>query len=201
MKSTGSPLQDPLALFQQWLTDARALPPSVLPEPTAFALATVSSDGQPSVRTLLLKDVDERGFVFYTNLDSRKGRELAANARAAMNFHWAPLERQVRIEGRVSRVSDDEADAYFATRPRGSQLGAWASQQSRRLESAAGLEARVAEFDRKFEGQRVPRPSFWSGFRLHPATIEFWTGRPNRLHERQLFERRDGEWIMQLLYP
>ena len=177
------------------------MPRDQLPEPTAFALATVGEGGQPSVRMLLLKDVDEDGFVFYTNLESRKARELKGNRRAAMAFHWAPLERQVRVDGRVTPVTDDEADAYFATRPRGSQLGAWASRQSRPMERLTDLERRVAEFEEKFEGGEVPRPPFWSGFRLEPTAIEFWQGRPNRLHERQLFVRDGTGWRVQQLYP
>jgi pyridoxamine 5'-phosphate oxidase len=195
------PLRDPILLFQQWLAEAQALPREQVPEPTAFALATAAENGQPSIRMLLLKGVDRGGFVFYTNLESRKGRELAANRRAAMDFHWAPLERQVRIEGRVTPVSDLEADAYFATRARGSQIGAWASRQSRPMERATDLDTRVAEFERKFEGKEIPRPPFWSGFRLDPSAIEFWTGRPNRLHERQQFVREADGWRVQLLYP
>ena len=199
--ATVRPLHDPIALFQQWLAEASALPRERLPEPTAFALGTASDDGQPSVRMLLLKDVDRRGFAFYTNLESRKGRELGVNRRAAMTFHWAPLERQVRVEGRVSSVSDDEADAYFASRPRGSQIGAWASRQSRPMERMSDLDARVAEFEKKYEGTTVPRPPFWSGFRLDPASIEFWKGKASRLHERQLFVRDGDGWRVQLLYP
>jgi pyridoxamine 5'-phosphate oxidase len=195
------PLRDPILLFQQWLAEAQALPREQVPEPTAFALATAAENGQPSIRMLLLKGVDRGGFVFYTNLESRKGRELAANRRAAMDFHWAPLERQVRIEGRVTPVSDLEADAYFATRARGSQIGAWASRQSRPMERATDLDTRVAEFERKFERKEIPRPPFWSGFRLDPSAIEFWTGRPNRLHERQQFVREADGWRVQLLYP
>jgi pyridoxamine 5'-phosphate oxidase len=195
------PLHDPITLFEQWLAEAQSLPREQMPEPTAFALATAADSGQPSIRMLLLKGVDPDGFVFYTNLESRKGRELAANRRAAMNFHWAPLERQVRIEGRVVPVDDKEADAYFATRPRGSQIGAWASRQSRPMERATDLDARVAEFERKFEGRDVPRPAFWSGYRLQPSAIEFWKGRPNRLHERQLYVREGDGWRVQLLYP
>lgn len=199
--ATVKPLRDPIAFFQQQLAEARALPREQMPEPTAFALATANDEGQPSIRMLLLKEVDHRGFVFYTNLESRKGVELAHNRRAAMNFHWAPLERQVRVEGRVTPVSDDEADAYFATRPRGSQIGAWASRQSRSMERASDLDARVAEFEARFEGRDVPRPSFWSGFRLVPSAIEFWKGKPSRLHDRQLYTR-DGEgWRVTLLYP
>lgn len=195
------PLRDPIVLFKQWLAEARALPPERLLEPTAFALATVGEEGQPSLRMLLLKDVDEDGFAFYTNLESRKGRELGANRRAAMTFHWATLERQVRIEGRVTPVTDEEADAYFATRARGSQIGAWASRQSRPMDRESDLDARVAEFEKKFDGQDVPRPPFWSGFRLEPDAIEFWTGKPSRLHERQLFIRDDEGWRVQRLYP
>jgi pyridoxamine 5'-phosphate oxidase len=195
------PLQDPIALFKKLLAEAQAVPRERLPEPTAFALATAAESGQPSIRMLLLKDVNDDGFVFYTNLESRKARELATNRRAAMNFHWQPLERQVRIEGRVSPVTDAEADDYFASRPRGSQIGAWASRQSRPLERASDLDARVAEFEKKYEGQAVPRPPFWSGFRLNPASIEFWKGKPSRLHERQLFVREGEGWRVQMLYP
>jgi pyridoxamine 5'-phosphate oxidase len=195
------PLQDPIVLFKKWLAEAQSVPRERLPEPTAFALATAAENGQPSVRMLLLKDVDADGFVFYTNLESRKARELASNRRAAMNFHWSPLDRQVRIEGRVTPVTDAEADAYFATRPRGSQIGAWASRQSRPLDRAADLDARVAEFEKKYEGMAVPRPPFWSGFRLEPSTIEFWKGKPSRLHDRQLFAREGDGWRVQLLYP
>lgn len=199
--ATVKPLRDPIELFQRQLAEARGLPREQMPEPTAFALATVSAEGQPSVRVLLLKEVDDRGFVFYTNLESRKGGELAANRRAAMNFHWSPLERQVRIEGMVIPVSDAEADAYFATRPRGSQIGAWASRQSRPMDRASDLDARVAEYEKRFEGRQVPRPPFWSGFRLVPSSIEFWTGKPSRLHDRQLYTRDGDGWRVTLLYP
>ena len=195
------PLQDPIKLFKTLLAEAVALPRERLPEPTAFALATAAASGQPSIRMLLLKDVDERGFVFYTNLESRKARELASNRTAAMNFFWAPMERQVRIEGRVSPVTEAEADAYFASRPRGSQIGAWASKQSRPMERAGDLDARVAEVEKKYEGTNVPRPPFWSGFRLDPSSIEFWKGKPSRLHDRQLFVREGDGWRVQLLYP
>lgn len=195
------PLHDPIALFKQLLAEAQGLPRERVPEPTAFALATAGADGQPSIRMLLLKDLDQGGFVFYTNLESRKGRDLAANRRAAMNFHWPPMERQVRIEGRVTTVGDQEADAYFATRPRGSQIGAWASRQSRPMERASDLDERVAEFERKFDGQDVPRPPFWGGFRLEPSAMEFWRGKPNRLHERTLYIREGDGWRVQLLYP
>ena len=172
-----------------------------MPEPTAFALATVSADGQPSARMLLLKHGDAAGFVFYTNAESRKARELGENKRAAMCFHWAPLELQVRVEGRVTRVADAEADAYFATRPRGSQLGAWASRQSRPMDHIGDLEARVAEYETHFASGAVPRPPFWSGFRLVPDVIEFWHGKPSRLHERQQFVRDGDGWSVTRLYP
>jgi pyridoxamine 5'-phosphate oxidase len=199
--ATARPHRDPIILFQQLLAEAQGLSREVMPDPTAFALATATEDGQPSIRMLLLKHADSDGFVFYTNLESRKARELATNNRAAMNFHWAPLERQVRVEGRVTSVSDAEADAYFATRPRGSQVGAWASQQSRPIERAGDLEARVEEVERRFSGKAVPRPPFWSGFRLDPSSIEFWRGRPSRLHERQLYLRKADGWRVQMLYP
>ena len=199
--ATAEPLRDPIDLFQSQLAEARNLPREQMPEPTAFALATVGEHGQPSVRMLLLKEVDDRGFVFYTNLESRKATELAKNGRAAMCFHWSPLERQVRIEGMVTPVGDDEADAYFATRARGSQIGAWASRQSRALERAGDLEARIAEYERRFQGREVPRPPFWSGFRLIPSCIEFWRGKPNRLHDRQLYTREGNRWRVTSLYP
>ena len=199
--ATVSPLHDPVVLFKQLFAEAQALPREQLIEPNAFTLATVGEGGVPAARILLLKDVDPSGFVFYTNLESRKGRELAGNRNAAMVFHWAPLERQVRIEGRVSPVSEQEADAYFASRPRGSQIGAWASRQSRPIERPGDLDARVAEFEKKFDGASVPRPPHWSGFRLAPHTIEFWKGRASRLHERQLFTRDGDGWRVQLLYP
>lgn len=199
--ATVKPLHDPFALFTQLFAEAQALPRERLPEPTAFTLATVGEGGRPAARILLLKDVDRSGFVFYTNLESRKGRELLASRHAAMVFHWAPLERQIRVEGRVAPVTDAEADAYFASRPRGSQVGAWASRQSRPIERPGDLEARVDEFEKKFEGLTVPRPPHWSGFRLVPDTIEFWKGRASRLHERQLFTRDGDGWRVQLLYP
>ena len=199
--ATVRPLQDPIALFKQLFAEAQALPREQLPEPNALTLATVGEGGKPAARIVLLKDVDRNGFVFYTNLESRKGRELAANRQAALVFHWAQLERQIRVEGRVAAVSDAEADAYFASRPRGSQVGAWASRQSRPIERPGDLEARVEEFEKKFEGGVVPRPPHWSGFRLTPETIEFWKGRASRLHERQLYTRDGDGWRVQLLYP
>ena len=196
-----APHAEPFARFRDLLARARAVGVERLPEPTAFALGTADAAGQPAVRMLLLKDVDERGFVFYTNYESRKGRELLANPRAAMCFHWQPLELQVRVEGRVAPVAPGEADAYFASRERGSQVGAWASIQSRALESADELDRRVAEFERKFEGVPVPRPAHWSGFRLAPERIEFWRGMPSRLHRRDVYERDGDGWRVGLLFP
>lgn len=192
---------DPIARFVDLLEQAKRIPPDRLPEPTAFALATVDDEGLPSVRILLLKGVDERGFVFYTNFESRKGAELLASKRAAMCFHWQLLEEQVRIEGAATPVSDAEADAYFATRARGSQLGAWASLQSQRMAHPGDLEKRLAEFERKFANQPVPRPPHWSGFRLVPERIEFWRNMPSRLHERNLYTRSGSTWRVEVLYP
>ena len=195
-----APMAEPIARFLELLEQATAIARDRLPEPTAFALATCA-DGQPSVRMLLLKNVDETGFVFYTNFESRKGHELLANPKAAMCFHWQPLEIQVRVEGAVAPVETSEADAYFASRGRGSQIGAWASQQSRLIGDEELLERRVAEFERKFEGAPVPRPSYWSGFRLLPQRIEFWKGMPNRLHRRELYVRGGAEWHVEILFP
>jgi pyridoxamine 5'-phosphate oxidase len=192
---------DPIEHFQTLLAAAQAVDRALLPEPTAMTLATVGDDGQPSARLVLLKSVDERGFVFYTNVRSRKGRDLAANPRAALTFHWQPLEVQVRIEGRADRVDDAEADEYFATRPRGSQLGAWASDQSDVLARTADLDTRFAEVERRFAGRDVPRPPHWSGYRVRPERIEFWRNRPSRLHERRLFQKEGSGWRETLLYP
>jgi pyridoxamine 5'-phosphate oxidase len=196
-----SPSSDPIARFVKLFDEAKRIPPEVWPEPTAFALGTVDAAGRPAVRILLLKSVDEHGFVFYTNFDSRKGRDLLATQLAALCFHWPHLEQQVRVEGKAERVSDAEADAYFATRPRGSQIGAWASIQSQPLPQPSDLEARVAEMEQRFAGQPVPRPPHWSGFRVVPDRIEFWRGMPSRLHERELYTRSDGKWRVERLYP
>ncbi len=192
---------DPLQRFLALLERATATPQVV--EPTAMTLATVSAEGRPSARVVLLKDADEDGLVFYTNLDSRKGREALARPDVALLFWWGQLESQVRFEGRAERVSDEEADAYFATRARGSQLGAWASAQSRPIASRAELEAKLAEVTDKFEGMPVPRPPHWSGLRVKPLSIEFWRNRPNRLHERELYtrEKPGAPWSVQLLNP
>jgi pyridoxamine 5'-phosphate oxidase len=193
-----SKTRDPIQLFLEWIEEAKK---TNLPEPTAVVLATVSPNGQPSARVVLLKDVDAQGFVFYTNLESQKARDLKMQPVAALCFYWPPLAKQVRVEGPVESVSDVEADAYFATRPRGAQIGAWASQQSAPLESRAELEARVKQFEEKFSGREAPRPEFWSGFRVIPQRIEFWQSRENRLHDRLVYERQGDGWTMQMLYP
>jgi pyridoxamine 5'-phosphate oxidase len=189
---------DPMALFRAWLAEAHKSEPN---DPNAMTLATVDADGLPDARMVLLKDVDARGFVFYTNLGSAKGRELASDPKAALLFHWKSLRRQVRVRGGVERVTDAEADAYFASRARHSQIGAWASDQSRPLEGRFALEKRVADFGLKFGLGPVPRPPHWSGFRVLPEAIEFWRDRPFRLHERRLYLRAEGGWTTQTLYP
>ena len=189
---------DPFALFDAWFAEAQTSEPN---DPEAMALATADGAGRPSVRMVLLKGHDQRGFVFYTNLDSRKGQELAANPDASLLFHWKSLRRQVRVEGAVSVVSDAEADAYFATRGRASRIGAWASDQSRPLPDRSTFEARVADMSARFDGEDVPRPPRWSGFRVVPERIEFWNDREARLHERRLFVRDGDNWREGLLYP
>ena len=189
---------DPFELFNNWFTEAQATEPN---DPEAMALATADSTGRPSLRMVLMKDHGSAGFTFYTNEESDKGRDLAKNPRAALLFHWKSLRRQVRAEGPVEVVSEAEADAYFATRGRESQLGSWASDQSRPLDSRATFEARFEEAKARFEGVSVPRPPHWLGYRLTPVRIEFWTDRPHRLHERRLFTRAGSGWDESLLYP
>jgi len=196
-----APFSEPFARFDELLQRAKAIAPAILPEPTAFALGTVSDDGQPAVRIILLKGADELGFVFYTNFESRKGRELLAHPKAAMCFHWQSLVRQVRVEGVTSPVSTEEADAYFASRERGSQIGAWASEQSRTIARAGDLEARIRDAEARFEGKPVTRPPYWSGFRLVPSRIEFWRGMPSRLHERDMYTREGDGWRKEVRYP
>jgi pyridoxamine 5'-phosphate oxidase len=192
---------DPIERFREVYALAEKIDRSIVPDPNAMALGTIEEGGQPSVRIVLLKSFDDRGFVFYTNYEGRKGTHLIARPKAALCFHWPPLEIQVRIEGTVTKVSDAEADAYFRTRARLSQIGAWASRQSEPIEHSGELEERVTLYENKFAGQEVPRPSFWSGFRVFPERIEFWKNRPNRLHERHLYTREGSKWRVQLLYP
>ena len=189
---------DPFALFAAWMDEARALEPN---DPDAMAIATADAQGRPSVRMVLLRRYGPDGFGFFTNLDSRKGQELAANPNAAMVIHWKSLRRQVRAEGPMVQVDDAEADAYFAGRSRESRLGSWASDQSRPLDSRETFERRYADVQARFDGSEVPRPPRWSGFRLIPDRIEFWSDRPHRLHERRLFERSANGWNERLLYP
>ena len=190
--------QDPIERFKESLARWKATGFALY---DAAALATAGNDGMPSVRVVLLKNVDSRGFVFYTNLESQKGRELAANPKASLCFWWWELHEQVRIEGTVERVSDEEADAYFATRERGSQIGAWASRQSEALASRRELEDAFAEFDEKYKDAPIPRPPYWSGYRLAPERIEFWHGKADRLHERYLYTRTPSGWDVTILYP
>jgi pyridoxamine 5'-phosphate oxidase len=190
-------MNDPIALFQQLYEEAAKLHP----EPDAMVLSTVDDNGQPSGRFVLLKAVDARGFVFYTNLESRKARALAANPVAALTFYWAGIGKQVRVEGSVEPVAAAEADAYHATRPRESQIGAWASKQSGAMASRSDLDARVAEVEKRFEGLEVPRPPYWSGFRVVPRSIEFWTRESARLHVREHYERTADGWSRTLLFP
>ena len=195
-----APADEPIALFKHWFEEAKAREPN---DPEAMALATVDASGLPNVRMVLLKAVDHNGFVFYTNLESAKGQELANNPQAALCFHWKSLRRQVRVRGTVMPVSDSEADAYFKTRAKDSQIGAWASRQSRPLEGRFALEREVARFAAKYALQSVPRPAHWSGFRLQALAIEFWRNRPFRLHERLLYARDslNVPWVTNRLFP
>ncbi|WP_339715908.1 pyridoxamine 5'-phosphate oxidase [uncultured Sneathiella sp.] len=187
-----------LAEFQDWMAEAEKSEPN---DPTAMSLATADADGQPSVRMVLLKGADERGFVFYTNFESQKGMELRANPRAALGFHWKTLRRSIRIQGTVEVVSDAEADAYFDSRPRDSRIGAWASQQSRPMPGRFTLEAEVAKYAAKYAIGPIPRPEYWSGFRVMPHRIEFWRDRPFRLHERRRYEKGADGWMESVLFP
>jgi pyridoxamine 5'-phosphate oxidase len=189
---------DPIALFQEWMAEATASGASM---PDAMTLATAGADGRPSARMVLLRGVDEEGFRFYTNRESRKADQLAANPRAALVFHWQPPGRQVRIEGPVELLDDAASDAYFASRPRDSQLGAWASDQSRSLESWRALIDRLAEAEQRFHGEQVPRPPHWGGYLLRPEMIELWEHGEHRLHRRRAFTRGDNGWAEQLLAP
>jgi pyridoxamine 5'-phosphate oxidase len=189
---------DPIVQFHEWF---EKVIDADLHEPNAMILATATTDGKPSARTVLLKSYDERGFVFYTNYEGRKAKEIEANPTCALLFHWGELERQIRIEGRVGRVPDAESDAYFAGRPRGSRLGAWASQQSRSVEGRSVLEARVRALEKEYEGREIPRPPFWGGYRVESDTIEFWQGRENRLHDRLVYLRNEGGWKIVRLQP
>ena len=189
---------DPIAQFRRWFDDALA---AGLREPNAMTLATATPDGRPSARVVLLKGFDERGFVFYTNYEGRKGEELEENPYCALVFYWAELERQVRVEGRVSRVPKRESDEYFGSRPRGSRLGAWASEQSRPVGGREVLEERLRALEAEYDAREVPRPPFWGGYRVEPEVIEFWQGRENRLHDRLVYRRSGGGWGRERLQP
>jgi pyridoxamine 5'-phosphate oxidase len=192
---------DPIERFRSVYALAEKIDRSILPDPSAMSLGTADEHGQPSVRIVLLKAFDERGFVFYTNYEGRKGRQLLFNPKAALCFYWPTIDIQVRIEGTVTKVAEKEADAYFATRHRLSQIGAWASRQSEPLESPTALDERVKKYESEFAGKGVPRPKYWSGFRVSPERIEFWKGKPNRLHERHLYARDGAGWKIETIYP
>jgi pyridoxamine 5'-phosphate oxidase len=189
---------EPVSMVRRWLEEAES---DGIRLPNAIALATASADGVPSVRHVLLRGIDDRGFVFYTNHGSRKGRELAENPRAAFTMYWRELDRQISVTGDVERASDEESDAYFATRPREARLGAWASRQSAELASREELLERYDGFDARFPGEHVPRPPFWGGYRIHPLTVEFWQGRLHRLHDRFRYERDGDRWAVRRLAP
>jgi pyridoxamine 5'-phosphate oxidase len=189
---------DPVVLFRRWYEDAER---AGIPLPNAMALATAAADGRPSIRHVLLRGIEDRGLVFYTNHGSRKGTELAQNPRAAFSIYWRELDRQISVTGDVSRLSDEESDAYFDTRPREARLGAWASRQSAELRSREELMERFAAADAAYPGDDVPRPSFWGGYRVDPITVEFWHGRPHRLHDRFLYERTEDRWTIRRLSP
>jgi pyridoxamine 5'-phosphate oxidase len=189
---------DPIVQFYEWFEKVIE---ADLHEPNAMILATATGEGRPSARTVLLKGYDEQGFIFYTNYEGRKARELEANPTCALLFYWGELERQVRIEGRASRLSTEVSDAYFLSRPRGSRLGAWASEQSRPVEDRSVLEERVKALEAEYEGREIPRPPFWGGYRVEPEVIEFWQGRENRLHDRLVYRRSEGEWTIERLQP
>jgi pyridoxamine 5'-phosphate oxidase len=189
---------DPIVQFEAWF---EKVVEANLHEPNAMTLATVSGEGRPSARTVLLKGYDGRGFVFYTNYEGRKARELEANPACALLFYWGELERQVRVEGRASRLPGRESDAYFASRPRGSRLGAWVSEQSWPVRDRSVLEERIRALEAEYEDREIPRPPFWGGYRVEPETIEFWQGRENRLHDRISYRREEGAWRLERLQP